>query len=90
MHPLDAHRGHNGLDPPGIPALGKVGHALDYESDHNPFRNNNFACSSESLFELFTGSLCGFSTIVLQWEKFRRAAQFLGVRELPGGYFQKV
>ena len=30
VHSLDAHRGHNGLDPPGIRALGEVGNALDY------------------------------------------------------------
>jgi hypothetical protein len=68
MHPLDAHRGHDRLNPPGIPALGKVGNALDHWSAHNPFHSNIFAYSSESVFQLFTGSFDGFSTTALQWQ----------------------
>ena len=34
-HSIYAHRGHNRLDPPGIPPLGEVRYALDYRFAHD-------------------------------------------------------
>ena len=45
VHPLHAHRGHNGLDPPAISALREIGNALDDRVFHGHFQNVYPTCT---------------------------------------------